>query len=68
MNKTNNTLLFMSLGAMIISGILVIRKPGRHHKGLGENTGKNIDNRLKDLAAALDKATQFVHKALNHTS
>lgn len=66
MTKTNNTLMFMGIGAMIISGILVIFKPGRH-KGIGENTGKNIDSRLKNLAVALDKATLFVHHALNHT-
>lgn len=58
----------MSLCAMILLGIPVILKlRHHHHKGVGENIGKDFDARLDKFIMALDKATQFVHHALNHT-
>lgn len=69
MNKTNDSYLFMSVCVMIILGVLVILRPGRHqHDGVDQNTGGNIDNKLKRLGVALDKANHLVQLVLNHAT
>jgi hypothetical protein len=67
MNKTGNTLLFLSLITMIIFGILAILKLGCNHNRIVENAGKKIDDKLNEFGIALDKVAQFVQHTINQT-
>jgi hypothetical protein len=49
-------------------GIILMVKAARHwhHPGKCEKVGKNIDERLKESKAALDKATAHVQSVYDH--
>jgi hypothetical protein len=61
-------LMLSGVGAMGVVGTMLIVRAARHrrHTGICEKAGKDIDERLKESKAALDKATAHVQSVFEH--
>ena len=68
MDTIRKCLLISGMGAMWIVGILLMVRVtrSRHNAGMYEKARKEIDERLRESKAALDKATAYVQSVFKH--
>lgn len=68
MDKILKGLVICGVFAIGAAGILLMVKAARHghHAGIGEKTGRGIDEGLRESKAALDKATAHVQSVFEH--
>jgi hypothetical protein len=66
MGKMRKCLMASGFGVIGVVGIVLIVKAGRHHIGMYENVGKNVDRTLKKSIIVLSKAIAHAQSVFEH--